>query len=79
MSELFTVWWFDPQDNLYFELVTEDPKSAVEKAKSLTTRPAAMLGIIASVIVTDGGDCTCFEWINGKGVTFPPRKPDGSF
>lgn len=76
---MFTVWWFDQEDNSYSELVTEDPKAAVEKAKSLTTRPAVALGIIARVIITDGGDNCCFEWINGKGVTFPPRKPDGSF
>lgn len=67
----FSVFWFDPGDNSYPELRFTDAKSAVEKAKSLTTRPAAVMGIIKRVIITDGGDFTVFEWKNGEGVTFP--------
>lgn len=46
-------------------------REALETAASYTTRPAAVMGIIKRVIITDGGDMTCFEWINGKGVIFP--------
>ena len=49
-------------------------EEAVETARSYTTRPAAVLGIIRRVIITDGGDNTCFEWKNGEGVTYPPRE-----
>lgn len=54
-------------------------EEAVNTAKSYTERPAAKIGIIQRVIITDGGDCCCFEWQFGKGVTYPPRGPDGRF
>ena len=49
-------------------------EEAVDTFKSLTERPAAQLGIIRRVIITDGGDYTCFEWRYGEGVTFPTRE-----
>lgn len=33
---------------------------------------AAQTGIVVRVIITDGGDCCCFEWRREQGVTFPP-------
>jgi hypothetical protein len=50
-------------------------KDAVELAKFWTERPAAQLGFMTRVIITDGGDFTVFEWQQGKGVTFPERTP----
>lgn len=49
------------------------PEEAVQTAHSFTTRPAAVLGIIQRVLITDGGDCCVFEWQFGKGVVFPPK------
>lgn len=46
-------------------------QEALIKARSYITRPAALIGVIRRVIVTDGGDCTVFEWQYGKGITFP--------
>jgi hypothetical protein len=46
------------------------PEEAVEAAHHYTHNIAAKLGITKRVIITDGGDCTSFEWIQGKGVTF---------
>jgi hypothetical protein len=46
---------------------------AMEAVRHYTNNVAVRLGITTRVIITDGGDCTCFEWINGKGVVFPPR------
>lgn len=68
----FSVWQFFPDDT--YECVRRNvgPQEAVETAKSYTTRPAAMLGIIRRVIITDGGDAAVFEWKHGEGVTFPP-------
>lgn len=37
-----------------------------------TSSVAVMLGKVARVIITDGGDCTNMEWVYGKGITFPP-------
>jgi hypothetical protein len=28
------------------------------------------MGVVKRVIITDGGDHICFEWIAGKGITF---------
>lgn len=33
--------------------------------------PAAQLGIIQRVIITDAGDCINAEWQYGKGLTYP--------
>jgi hypothetical protein len=46
---------------------------AMEAARHYTTCVAARMGITERVIITDGGDCTCFEWKQGEGVVFPPR------
>lgn len=46
-------------------------REAMETAKSYITRPAAMMGIITKVMVTDGGDHCNFEWEFGKGIVFP--------
>ena len=47
-------------------------EAAMEAVKHYTNNVATRMGIVEKVIITDGGDLTCFEWINGKGVTFPP-------
>ena len=70
----FSVYWFDDDDFNHAEARGIGPKEAVELAKSLTVRPAALLGIICRVIITDGGDFTVFEWKKGDGVTYPPRE-----
>lgn len=44
-------------------------KKAVQTAKSLTSN--ATNTKTARVIITDGGDCIAFEWIFGRGVTYP--------
>jgi hypothetical protein len=54
-----------------------DAETAVTTAKRVTDSPAAQLGVVARVIITDGGDFTCFEWRAGEGVTFPPRGTEG--
>jgi hypothetical protein len=65
----------EPDDNYEYVLRFVDPKTAVEKAHDLTTRPAAKIGIIRRVLITDGGDCVAFEWFHDKGVVFPPQPP----
>jgi hypothetical protein len=66
----FSVYWWDPDGNYYPEARFIGAEAAVKLAKSLTDRPAAQLGIIRRIIITDGGDCCCFEWKHGEGVTF---------
>lgn len=49
------------------------PQEAIEAARHYTTSVGAQLGVVDRVIITDGGDCICFEWKRGEGVTFPPQ------
>ena len=70
----FSVYWFDPDGKYYAEARFIDVKAACQLAKSLMERPAAQFGIIRRVIITDGGDHTCFEWKHGVGITYPPEE-----
>lgn len=46
---------------------------AVETFKDYSNRPAAKIGIIRRLIVTDGGDCINMEWKFKEGYTYPPE------
>ncbi len=70
----FSVWWWDAEGYHHPELRWVDAKTAVERAKSMTERPAALMGVIKRVIITDGGDFCVFEWKAGEGVVFPPKE-----
>lgn len=50
-----------------------DAQTAVEIAHRVAETVGAKLGLTQRIIITDGGDCTVFEWRHGKGVTFPPQ------
>jgi len=69
----FSVYWWDPDGHYHAERSFIDAETAVRLAFSLTERPAAKLGMIRRVIITDGGDFTNFEWKHGIGVTYPQR------
>jgi hypothetical protein len=49
---------------------------AMKAATHYMGNVASKIGITKRVIVTDGSDHICFEWINGSGVTFPPKKKE---
>ncbi len=67
----FSVWWQDPQGTNHPEARYIAAEEAVKLALSLCVRPAAMIGVIADVKITDGGDCTNFHWVYGRGVIYP--------
>ena len=71
----FSVWIFFPDESYTPEARFIDGESAVRLAKDITLRPAALIGIIARVIITDGGDFTVFEWTHDRGVVFPKTNP----
>lgn len=50
-----------------------DAEAAVIAAKHYTECLGARIGTTVRVIITDGGDFCCFEWIRGQGITFPPH------
>jgi hypothetical protein len=73
----FSVWQFFTDEELGYECVRRyvTAKEAVEAARHYTTSVAARFGFVNRVIITDGGDLTCFEWKYGEGVTFPKVGP----
>jgi hypothetical protein len=54
-------------------------EEAVNAAKHYTTSVGARMGMTKRVIITDGGDCTNFEWKYGEGITYPPRNAAGVY
>ena len=51
-----------------------DIDEALGAFKHYTDNIATRLGLIARVIITDGGDCINLEWQKGKGITFPTKE-----
>jgi hypothetical protein len=66
----FNVYWWDRDGGQHEELRGVDAERAVLAAKRLCAGPAATLGVVARVIVTDGDDFCNFEWRRGEGVIF---------
>lgn len=69
----FSVCAFFPDGTYNYEARGVEVETAVNKAKEVIRRPAAQIGLIRRVIITDGGDYTNFEWRHGEGVVFPPK------
>lgn len=70
----FSVYQFFVDDS-YEEVVRfVSAEDSVHIAKNLVTSIGGKLGTTKRIIITDGGDCTCFEWIHGLGVVFPPQQ-----
>lgn len=46
-------------------------EEAMQAFAHYTHNVATRMGWVKRVIITDTGDCTCFEWQNGLGITFP--------
>lgn len=70
MSGEFSVYQFFPDDSYERVLSFVDGETAVRTAKQLSESVGARIGSTRRIIITDGGDCTCFEWKHGEGVTF---------
>jgi hypothetical protein len=73
MSE-FSVYWWDRNGGQHEEVRFVEAERAVAASRRLAHGPASALGIVERVIITDGGDCCCFEWRRGEGVVFPPAE-----
>jgi len=69
----FSVWWWDELGLSYRDASFVEAEAAVRAAKAITDLPTARAGMVQRVIITDGGDCTVFEWRHGAGVTWPPQ------
>jgi hypothetical protein len=62
----FSMYWWDPDGNQHRELSFVTAREAVEKAHSFTTRPAARMGMVKKIMITDGLDFCVFLWEDGK-------------
>lgn len=70
--EEFSVWAFLPDDTHFPVARWIDVHAAMRMARrAIEARPDD----VVRVIVTDGGDHTCFEWKRGEGVTRRRRIP----
>lgn len=69
-TERFSVyqWFTDGTYERVRHLVPLD--EAVKAARHYTSSVAAQMGITIRVIITDAGDCICFEWKIEEGVVF---------
>lgn len=72
MTDKFSVYQFIKKAGSECVARGVSDRDAVEIAHSYCARPAALMGIIERVIITDEGDCIVFEWKDGA-VTYPPQ------
>lgn len=72
--ETFNVYFIYPDGTNTRERSNLPPDEAVKFAHQATTRPAAMMGMLKEVMITDNGDCCCFHWKHGEGIVFPVVK-----
>jgi hypothetical protein len=69
----FNVCQFFPDGTHEYVVRWVDAETALVTAQRYTHCPAAQIGMIVKVIITDGDDFTNFQWEFGKGVTYPPE------
>ena len=71
--EEFSVWQFFSDPEQAPECVRQwvSAAEAVKAACHYTTSVGARFGLVERVIITDGGDCTVFEWRKGVGIVWP--------
>lgn len=75
-EERFSVVQFFPDDSYEYVRERVTAQEAMKAVEHYINCVGARLGTTRRVIVTDSGDCTCFEWIYGQGITFPPTEPN---
>ncbi|SHK92116.1 hypothetical protein [Desulforamulus aeronauticus] len=74
--ERFSVYWWDKDENQHVEIyLVHDLELAKFAVLRLTKGPAAQIGIIQRVIITDSADSIIFEWQFEKGVIHPVPQP----
>jgi hypothetical protein len=76
MADEFSVYQFFT--NGEYERVREfvSAENAVAAFRHYTSNVAVKMGITERVIITDGGDCVCAEWLKDQGVVFPPQEAE---
>jgi hypothetical protein len=72
-TEEFSVCQFFDNGEQEWVRLFVSAEEAVKAACHYCTSVAAQLGFVERVIITDGGDCTVFEWQKGIGITWPEK------
>jgi hypothetical protein len=75
----FSVCQFFRDDSCEYVRRFVGVQEAVEAARHCSTSVGAQIGTTVRVIITDGGDCTNFEWRFGQGIVYPPRDDLGKY
>lgn len=70
IQELFNVVQFFQDDSYEYVRRGVPAEEAVSAAKHYCSSVGARLGMVKQVMITDTGDCCCFLWEYGKGITF---------
>lgn len=78
MSGEFSVVQFFMDDSYEYVRKLVSAEEAVKAARFYTSNVASKIGTTTRVIITDGGDCTCFEWKFGEGIVFPPKEDNNA-
>jgi hypothetical protein len=68
----FSVCQFFANDAYEYVVRFVSAREAFDTAVALTRSVGARIGTTRRVIITNGGDDTCWDWLFGPGLIFPP-------
>jgi hypothetical protein len=74
MHEVFSVVQFFVDGSYEYVRQNVTVEEAVKAATHYTQSVGVKMGIVNRVIITDDGDCCCFDWQLGEGVVFPKQE-----
>ena len=70
----YSVCQFFPDGSYEYTRRFVSAEEAVKAFKHYISSVGAKMGITQRVIITDGLDCVNMEWIQGKGIVYPPKE-----
>ena len=73
-GERFNVYFIYPDGTNTKERSWLSAEAAVAFAHEASGRPAAKIGMLHEIMITDSSDFCCFLWRHGEGVVFPKKK-----
>jgi len=76
-DERFNVVCFYEDESYSYEQRAVTLERAMEAFKNYSVSVASRMGVLTRIVMTDMLDRTCVEWINGKGIVFPPLEKEG--
>ena len=77
MTDEFSVVQFFEDGSYEYVRRYVSVEEAMKAAHHYCTSVGVKMGFVKRVIITDGGDCTCFDWHSDKGIVFPPKEYNG--